>query len=121
MGFALATMAILSQRLPVAFGVMIGCLVSLINFRLLAQSIPRVLGMSFHAARKSAAARYVFRYLLSVAMVLMVNANPNINVWAAFVGLLTVKIVILGEAVFLFIRQKLSGCQEPVRYERGEK
>lgn len=119
-GLVLATLAAISQRWPVAFGVMIGCLVALVNFRLLARSIPRVLSMSFATARKAAAGGYVLRYLLTVVMVLMVNANPNINVWAAFVGLMLVKAVIFGEALYIFVRQKFPNQHQSAREERGE-
>ena len=117
----LAVLAAVSGRWPEALGVLIGCLVALINFRLLAQSIPRLLELPFHAARKGAAVRYILRYALTISVLLMVNANPNLNVWAAFVGLVLIKAVILGEAVFIFARQKLQSCFNSSRWERGDK
>ncbi|MDD4658229.1 MAG: ATP synthase subunit I [Eubacteriales bacterium] len=118
--FILAVLAAISGRWPVAFGVLIGFLVALIKFRLLAQSIPRLSELPFQAARKGAAVRYILRYALTISVLLMVNANPNLNVWAAFVGLVLIKAVILGEAVFIFARQKLQSGLNPARWERGD-
>lgn len=118
----LGMLAALSGRWPEALGVLIGCLAALLNFRLQAQSIPKLLDLSYHAARKQAAGRYFLRYTLTVAVLLMVNAaNPNLNVYAAIVGLLLIKAVILAEAVVIFLKQKLQGCLNPSRWERGDK
>jgi hypothetical protein len=117
----LGVLAALSGRWPEALGVLIGCLIALLNFRLQAQSIPRLLDMTYHAVRKQAAGRYFLRYVLTVAALLMVNANPNLNVYAAMVGLLLIKAVILGEAVFIFAKQKFQGCLNPAWWERGDK
>ncbi|HBI57009.1 MAG TPA: hypothetical protein DG577_00965 [Firmicutes bacterium] len=119
--FILAALAAISGRWPVAFGVLIGFLVALVNFRLLAQSIPKLLELPFQAARKGAAVRYILRYVLTISALLIVNANPNLNVWAAFVGLVLIKAVILGKAVFIFAQQKFQSCLNSARWERGDK
>ena len=97
-----------------------GCLVALLNFRLLAQAIPKLLVLSPLGARKQATGRYLMRYTLTVLVLLMVNANPNLNVYATLVGLLLVKVVILGEAVFVFAREKVQDWFSPARWKRGD-
>lgn len=117
----LAVLAAVSGRWQEALGVLIGCLAALLNFRLQAQSIPKILDMTYPSARKQAAGRYFLRYILTVAVLLTVYANPNLNVYAALVGLLLIKVVILGETLLIFLKQKLQGCLNPARWERGDK
>ncbi|MDD2281801.1 MAG: ATP synthase subunit I [Eubacteriales bacterium] len=115
----LAGLAALSGRWPAALGVLMGCLISLLNFRLLAQSISRLLDLTPLGARKQAVGRYIIRYILMVLALLMINANPNINVWAALVGLMLIKAVIVGEAALTFTRQKIQGWLNSARWERS--
>ncbi len=108
LGAALATAALAFGRGPQALGVMAGCLFALVNFHLLARSVVRVTENSNpNRARGQAAVSFFARYLLTVLFLTMVMLNPDFDFFASVVGLLTVKIIILGGAVFGFIRQQV--------------
>lgn len=120
-GLFLAVMAALSGRWPAALGVLAGCFVALLNFRLLALSTIKVLEMDPRAAQIQAFVHYFIRYALTVAVLFSINFNPDLDVFAAVVGLLSVKIVILGEAVITYTKQRIQSGLDPSRWERGEK
>jgi hypothetical protein len=99
----LAGLAALSGRWPAALSVLVGCFVSILNFRLLALGIIKLLDLSPHAARVQAVIRYIIRYTLTILVLWSVNSNPSMNLYAAVVGLLLIKVAILGEAVIAFL------------------
>jgi len=111
----LAALAIVSGRRPAALGVLTGCLAAILNFRLLALSIAKLLDLPPRAAQIQAALRYIIRYLLMAAVLWSVNLNPDLDLYAAVVGLLLVKAVILGEAFCTFLGQKL---RSTIRWEK---
>lgn len=107
LGVVLAVAALTFGRLPQALGVMVGCFFALVNFHLLARSVVRVTEHSNpNRARGQAAVSFFARYLLTVLFLTMVLLNHDFDFLAAVVGLLTVKIVILGGAVIGFVRQQ---------------
>lgn len=99
----LAVLAVLSGRRSSALGVLVGCLVSILNFRLLALGIVKLLALSPEAARIQAVIRYIIRYILTILVLLSVNFNPNLNLYATVVGLLLIKVAILSEAAIIFL------------------
>lgn len=119
--FTLAALAALSGRWPEAFGVMIGFLASLLNFRLLSRSLLKQLSQPPAAARRGTTKACLFRHTLVIAVAFLANSNPHLSVWAVFVGLVLIKVVIYAQALFSFSKQNLLGFLHSVRYERGDK
>lgn len=109
------------NRIPVALGVLVGAGMAILNFRLLYKSIDRILNLQDpRAAQVHAVTRYIMRYILVILVLVTVSINENFDMLATVVGLLLVKAVILGEAIFQYLKQQLSQALNPARWERGE-
>ncbi|MGL5327666.1 MAG: ATP synthase subunit I, partial [Peptostreptococcaceae bacterium] len=76
-------------------GLILGTLVALMNFVLLAKTIERSIEMSPNEAKLYASSRYSVRMLI-IAVVLFVAAkSENLNLIGVFLGLISPKVVIL--------------------------
>jgi|GEM_PF-1104672 len=118
----LAVLAVLFGRWSMAWGVLAGCVFAIINFRLMYLGIVKILDQSTpRAAQVQAVVRYLIRYLILIGFLYMVSINPNLNFYAAAVGLLLIKVVILGEAIYTYIKQQVQRVFHPARWERGGK
>lgn len=121
LAIALAAAAVIFGRVPHALGVMAGCGLALINFQLLARSVLRTMNNTDpRRAQVQAATGYASRYLLTALFLFTVFFYPEINFFAAAVGLLTVKAVILGGALLTFLKQQIRQIFDPARWERGD-
>ncbi|MGL5694250.1 MAG: ATP synthase subunit I [Peptostreptococcaceae bacterium] len=82
-------------------GLVLGTLVALMNFVLLAKAIEKSIDMSPNEAKLYASSRYSVRMMI-IAVVLFVAAkSPKLNLIGVFLGLISPKIVIL-------VRNKIS-------------
>ena len=119
--FILAGIAVVFSRYTAALGVLTGAGMAILNFRLLALGIDRILDLTDpRAAQVQAVTRYVVRYMLVLLVLAMVSLNQNFDMLSTVVGLLLVKAVILGEAILEFIKQQVKQMLDPARWERGD-
>lgn len=103
----LAASAFIFGRTPAAFGVLVGGILAMLNFRLLALGVVRLLeNTDPNAARVQATVRYVIRYSLTALVLYTISLYPQIDLLAAAVGLLLVKFVILGGAAAAYLREQ---------------
>jgi predicted Co/Zn/Cd cation transporter (cation efflux family) len=103
----LATSAFIFGRTPAAYGVLVGGILAMLNFRLLALGVVRLLeNTDPNAARVQATIRYAIRYSLTALVLYTISLYPQIDLLAAAVGLLLVKFVILGGAAAAFLREQ---------------
>jgi len=117
-----ASLAVLFGRWPAALGVLAGCFVAILNFRLLALGIVKLLELDDpRAAQIQAVIRYTVRYAIMILVLYSISINPSMDMYAAVVGLLLVKAVILGEAIITYVKQQVQPLFDPTRWERGEK
>lgn len=118
----LATLAALFQRWPVALGVLAGCFFSLLNFRLLALGIVRVLELTDpKTAQVQAVIRYIIRYIITIGVLYTISVTPSMDFFAAVIGILLIKAVILGEAIISYLKIQVQKITDPARWERGGK
>ena len=103
----LAASAFIFGRTPAAYGVLVGGILAMLNFRLLALGVVRLLeNTDPNAARVQATIRYAIRYSLTALVLYTISLYPQIDLLAAAVGLLLVKFVILGGAAAAFLREQ---------------
>lgn len=104
---ALAASAFIFGRTPAAFGVLVGGILAMLNFRLLALGVVRLLeNTDPNAARVQATVRYVIRYSLTALVLYTISLYPQIDLLAAAVGLMLVKFVILGGAAAAYVKEQ---------------
>lgn len=101
----LILLALLGRDLGSALGFAIGASLSLWQFNHLANSVIKVLQKPKAQAQISAASNSVLRYLVVAGFLTLIFFTPAINFYAAFVGLLLVKLVIIGTALRQALRQ----------------
>lgn len=118
----LAVAASLFGRFPQALSVVAGCVLAILNFRLLALGIVKIIELgSPRAAQVHAVVRYIIRYAIMIGFLYWVSIDPNLDLLAAVVGLLLIKVVILGGVILTFIKEQVQHVLNPARWERGER
>ncbi len=117
----LILLAIVGQDFASAFGFAIGAALSLWQFGRLANSVGKSVQMSKEAAQVYAATSYVVRYLTLAALLALVYFSKGINFYAAILGVLLVKIVIVGRAVGQAVREGGSAYLRQLAGRRGQK
>lgn len=118
----LAAFAEFFGRRPEALSVMAGCLLAILNFRLLALGIVGILDLDApRKAQVQAVMRYMVRYAMMIGFLYLASINSSLNLLAAAVGLLLVKVAILGEVILNYIKQWIQDRLNPARWERGER
>lgn len=118
---ALAGLAALSGRWPEAWGVVIGTLVAILNFSLLARNIRSLFAAHPRRVKLKAGLNYTGRYLMMAAVLLYSFTTPTLNMYAVVVGMLMIKAVILTGAIFTYCKERLSLIFHPAPEERGDK
>ncbi len=119
----LGTSALIFRNFTVFWGIIIGGVMAIINFRLIAISTVQILELSDPTqAKEKAIVKYIIRAILTIGVMYVAFTNHNINFAALAVGLLLVKYVILFDAV---ITSGKTGMQDffknlKLKYERGE-
>lgn len=117
----LAGLALLSGRRPEAWGVLLGTVVAIFNFSLLARSIRNLIGADPRSARLKGGLGYIGRYLLTAAALFYSYTSPHLNIYAVLVGLLMLKVLILGKAVMAFCKERVTEYFHSAHGERGDK
>lgn len=97
----LAIVLLILQEKAIAKGLVLGACFSVINFFLLARSLPMVLGQSLAKARFISLASILSRYvLLAVPMILAVKSS-SLDLTATIIGIFAVQIVTLLDYVVI--------------------
>lgn len=87
--------------IPMLLGIIFGSIIALLNFRLLAITIEKAVGMPAHKAQIYAGSRYILRMTIT-GVVLMVSVKaPHLNIFGAALGLLSPKFVILSKTLLI--------------------
>ena len=87
----------------IILGILLGTLISLLNFRQMALGFEKAVHMEVNRAKRYATIQYGIRFFI-VGMVLVLSArSPYVNVLGVVIGLLLLKVVILGGNFLKFI------------------
>lgn len=114
-------LSLIGRDLGSSFGFAIGTVLSLWQFGRLANSVTKSLQMSKAAAQVYAASSYVLRYLTIAAVLAAVYFSEGINFYAAIIGTLTVKIVIVGYTFGQILRDSGLAYLRQLAARRGVK
>ena len=117
----LAGLALLSGRRPEAWGVLLGTVVAIFNFSLLARSIRSLVAVHPRAARVKGSVSYIGRYLLTASVLYYAFTSPFLNMYAVLVGLLMIKVLILGKAALTYCKERAAEFLNSAHGERGDK
>ena len=88
-------MFIIAGMKPLAKGLVLGTLFSIINFILIGETLPKRLSSSRKKASFIAFGSVIFRYALMTIPVVTALRYPEYNLWAAIAGIFMVQIMIL--------------------------
>ena len=91
---------LIRPAMPYLTGILFGALISLLNFRLLYLTLDRAVTMSPGKAQKYVTFRYMIRYALTAAVLLVSLKSTDINALGTVIGLLMIKLVILKQNLF---------------------
>lgn len=78
-----------------------GVVVSAVNFQLMFADAMEMTGKSSRKAGRFVAGRCLLRYLIMGGYLAVIAAGTDLNIFAAFAGLLSIQAVLLCEAVFV--------------------
>ena len=115
MAAGLAGSIIIRPIIPYLTGLLFGTLISLLNFRLLYLTLDRAVTMTPGKAQKYVTARYLVRYALIAAVLLVSIKSTDINALGTVIGLLMIKPVILKQNLFndpTYFKNIFSGKEE---------
>lgn len=85
--------------IPIVLGLILGTLVALMNFTLLAKAIEKSVDMTPNEAKLYASSRYTVRMMI-MAVVLFISAkSPQLHIIGVFLGLIAPKVVILSRNI----------------------
>lgn len=85
---------------PIALGLIFGTLISILNFKLLDNTISRAVTMPPNRATSYTVAHYFARYIIYFIVLLVAAKADYLNLIATIGGLFTVKFVILVSNIF---------------------
>ena len=85
---------------PIAMGLIFGTLISILNFKLLDNTITKAVQMPPNRATSYTIAHYLARYIIYFVVLLVAAKADYLNLIATIVGLFTVKFVILTSNIF---------------------
>ncbi|MGL6104700.1 ATP synthase subunit I [Romboutsia sp.] len=86
---------------PMILGLIFGTIIAILNFRLLAITIEKVVTMPQNKAQIYSASRYILRMVI-VGVVLLVSAKaPHLSVLGVAIGLVSPKFVILARKLLI--------------------
>ena len=97
---------ILAGYKPVAKGLILGCMFSIINFILIGETLPLRMGKSKRNVFVISLASIFFRFLLMAVPLIIAIKYDLFNVFAVIPGLLMVQIVILSDHFFAAFQQR---------------
>lgn len=85
---------------PIILGLIFGSIISILNLKLIDNTISKAIKMSPPRARGYTIAHYFARYLIYFFVILVAALAEYLNLFSTIVGLLTVKFVILFSNIF---------------------
>lgn len=86
--------------LPFLMGLLLGTIISILNFRLAALALERAVKLSPRRAGIYVSSRYMIRYFI-IGTVLYISIKADyINILGTIIGIITLKLVILHREVF---------------------
>ena len=85
---------------PIILGLLFGGIVSILNFRLLENSVSRAMTMAPGKASSYSFRHYMIRYLIAFMVLLVAALADYLNIISAMLGLILVKIVIIIDYTF---------------------
>lgn len=88
-------MFIIAGMKPLAKGLLLGTLFSIINFVLIGEILPKRMFSSRKKAFCAAFGSVIFRYVLMAVPVIIALKYAEYNVWSAIVGIFMIQIMIL--------------------------
>lgn len=118
---ALAGLALLSGRWPEALGVLSGTFVGILNLCFLARNIRSLFAVNPRSVKFRSGINYIGRYLLMAALLTYSFTSPNLNMYAVLVGLMMIKVIILGKAVIAYCKERVAIYFHSALEERGDK
>lgn len=90
----LASFIISKEPIRVMLGVVFGCIIAILNFRLLALTMEKAVDLPPGRAQAYSGIRYLVRMFIVAVVVFVSVKNPNINVIGTVLGLISTQIVI---------------------------
>lgn len=91
---------IFKEPKPIILGYIFGAIISVLGFKLLANTINKAVEMSPGKATAYSTVHYMLRYLIYFIVLLVAALADYLNFPSAVLGLLMVKFVILGSGIF---------------------
>lgn len=85
---------------PIILGLIFGGIVSVLNFRLLDNSVSKSVTMPADRASRYSFKHYMIRYIISFLVLLVAALADYLNILSTMVGLLLVKLVIIIDYAF---------------------
>lgn len=85
---------------PIAMGLIFGTLISILNFKLLDNTITKAVNMPPNRATSYTIAHYFARYIIYFIVLIVAAKADYINLLSTILGLFIVKFVILGSNIF---------------------
>lgn len=116
----LVGLSLVGGDLASAFGFAIGAALSLWQFSRLTKSVAKSLQMTKEAAQVYGASSYIVRYLIIAAALTIIYFTDGINFYAAFIGLLFVKIVIVSRALQKLLQTSGAAYLRQFRQKGGD-
>ena len=84
---------------PIAKGLVLGCVFSIVNFVLIGEALPMRMGRSGRSAFVISLSSILFRYLLMAIPLVAAIKFPQFNVFDVIPGLFMVQLVILADQI----------------------
>ncbi len=91
---AIILLIVTKSRIQMILGLIFGSIIAILNFRLLALTMEKVVDFSPGKAQAYTASRYLIRMFIVAVVVFVSVKNPNINVIGTVLGLISTQIVI---------------------------
>lgn len=91
---------VMEQKMPFVLGLVFGCIISLLNFRLLSLTLQKAVYMPPHKAQAYATARYLLRYMITGVVIYVSIQADHIHVLGTIIGLISIKLVIFKLKLF---------------------
>ncbi|OCL25652.1 hypothetical protein U472_15085 [Orenia metallireducens] len=88
-----------------AFGLLVGSIMGIINFHLLAISLQKAVKFTPTKAQAYMVVQYIFRYILWFTVFYIALKRQDVNLLTTIIGMLTIKFVILLSNIFKFYPQ----------------
>jgi len=87
------------EPMPIINGYIFGGITSILNFKLLHNTINKAICMAPHKANMHSTIRYTVRYIIYFIVLIIAALAPYLNFISTIIGLFLVKNIILGSAI----------------------